>query len=196
MSTASPFAGFASAPASPAELEEALRKGRRRLMIAGVLATIIGVVAIVVPAVASVATAIFIGWILIAASAFIMVDAFSVKDRGRMALRIVFALLTFAAGLYLVAAPLRGTFTLTVVLVMWFMVTGCVRLVIGIAERGVPGWWLTVLGGVLSIVLGIFIAEQLPSSASWAIGLVVGVDMLFAGTTLVALAVRLKSLVP
>jgi uncharacterized membrane protein HdeD (DUF308 family) len=54
---------------------EALRRGRRRLMIAGVIALVLGFVAIVVPAVASVATAIFIGWILVIAAGFMTADA-------------------------------------------------------------------------------------------------------------------------
>src|SRR3954447_20557879 len=142
-------------------------------MIAGVLELILGAAAIVVPAVASVATAIFIGWILVLASAFELANALAVEHGGRRALRVVLALLTLAAGLYLLVAPLDGVFTLTVVLVIWFMATGTARVIVGIAERGLPGWGLTVLSGAISLGLGILIAEQLPSSAGWAIGLIV-----------------------
>jgi uncharacterized membrane protein HdeD (DUF308 family) len=175
---------------------DALRKARRRLTIAGVLALILGAVAVIVPAIASVATAIFVGWILIVASAFHVADAWAVEHGGRRALRLVPALLTLAAGLYLVVAPLAGAFTLTVVLVIWFMATGTARIVVGIAERGVPGWWMTVVNGVLSVGLGVLIAEGLPSSAGWAIGLIVGVDLIFSGTILMALGSRLKQVVP
>jgi uncharacterized membrane protein HdeD (DUF308 family) len=189
------FAWPASAGA-PVDLMDALRKARRRLTIAGVLALILGAVAVIVPAIASVATAIFVGWILIVASAFHAADAWAVEHGGRRALRLVPALLTLAAGLYLVVAPLAGAFTLTVVLVIWFMATGTARIVVGIAERGVPGWWMTVVNGVLSVGLGVLIAEGLPSSAGWAIGLIVGVDLIFSGTILMALGSRLKQVVP
>ena len=179
--------GFGAAVYADA-LPDALRRAHRRLLIAGILAAATGIVAIIVPAVASVATAIFIGWILVVASAFQLVDAFSVRDRTRTALRLVLAVLTFAAGFYLLVAPLDGTFTLTVMLVIWFVATGTARLVFGLAELGVPGAGMTALSGALSLILGVLIAEQLPSSASWAIGLIVGIDLLFAGAQLVALA--------
>jgi uncharacterized membrane protein HdeD (DUF308 family) len=178
------------------DLLEALRRGRKRLMIAGVLMLVLGAVAIVVPAVASVATAIFIGWILVIASAFDFANAIAVEHGGRRALRAVLAVLTFLAGFYLLVAPLDGVFTLTVVLVIWFMATGTARVIVGIAERGLPGWGLTILSGAISIALGVLIAERLPSSAGWAIGLIVGVDLLFSGTTLTSLAYRLRPLLP
>jgi uncharacterized membrane protein HdeD (DUF308 family) len=133
-----------SAPTSSQATDpvEALRRGRRQLMIAGAIAVVLGFAAIVVPAVASVATAIFIGWILVIAGGFMTADAFSVRDGKRTAVRLLLALLTFAAGLYLVIAPLDGTFTLTVMLVLWFVAVGA-----------------------LDLLLGILIAVELPSSA-------------------------------
>jgi uncharacterized membrane protein HdeD (DUF308 family) len=193
MGTAPP-ADPVAVPPGPGELLDALRRGRRRLMIAGVLALVLGAVAIVVPAVASVATAIFIGWILVIASAFELVNAMSAQYRSRQLLRFILAILTLAAGLYLLVAPLKGVFTLTVVLVIWFIATGTARVIVGVAEWGVPGAGMTVLSGAISIVLGVLIAEKLPSSADWAIGLLVGVDLIFAGTILVAVAHRLGRL--
>lgn len=191
--TAPPIDPVAARPA-PDELLEALKRGRRRLMIAGVLALLLGAVAIVVPAVASVATAIFIGWILVIASAFDLVNALSAPHRGRQVLRLILVVLTLAAGLYLLVAPLDGVFTLTVILVIWFIATGTARVIVGVAEWGVPGAGMTVLSGAISILLGVLIAEKLPSSADWAIGLLVGVDLIFAGAVLVAIASRLGRL--
>ena len=199
MSTA-PMPGIAPPGAAtglpPGELLEALRRGQKRLMIAGVLMIVLGAVAVIVPAIASVATAIFIGWILVIASAFDLANAMAVEHGGRKALRIILAAITFVAGFYLLVAPLDGVFTLTVVLVIWFMATGTARVIVGIAERGVPGWGMTVVSGAISILLAVLIAEKLPSSADWAIGLIVGVDLLFSGTLLTSLAYRLRSLAP
>ncbi|MEA2381757.1 MAG: hypothetical protein QOH72_1728 [Solirubrobacteraceae bacterium] len=173
-------------------LADALHRGRRNLMIAGVLEVILGAVAIIVPAVASVATAIFIGWVLVVASGFYAWDAFSVRHRGRMALRLILAVLTFAAGVYLLVAPLDGVFTLTVMLVIWFAATGTARLVMGLAELGTPGAGWLAATGAMSLVLAILIAVQLPSSAGWAIGLLVGINLLFSGMALIGLARQLK----
>jgi uncharacterized membrane protein HdeD (DUF308 family) len=100
--------------------------------------------------------------------------------------------LTFAAGLYLLVAPLEGTFTLTVMLVIWFVAIGVLRIAMGVADWGAPGAGWVVLGGVLSLVLGLLIAEQLPESAAWALGLLVGIDMLFSGVQLIDLSRRLR----
>ena len=152
-------------------------------LLAGVLAIIGGAVAIVVPAVASVGIALFIGWVLVFASGFLLVDAFSRHGASRIAFRAVLAVATLAAGLYLLAAPLEGTFTLTVMLVIWFVVSGFTRLMIGIAEWKMPGGALIAVSGVVSLVLGLLIANRLPEAAAWAIGLLVGVDLLMYGIT-------------
>src|SRR5918992_2293434 len=174
--------------AGTADPVDALKRARRWLMIAGVLSLIGGIVAIALPNIASVATAIFIGWLLVFASAMYVVDAFSTRDWRRRALWLVMAVLTFIAGLYLLVAPLDGTFTLTVVLVIWFVAIGVARIVIAIADRDTPGAGWLGLSGVLSFVLGLLIALELPDSAAWAIGLLVGVDLIFSGVLLIALA--------
>ncbi len=178
--------------ATTADAAEELKRTRRWLTITGVLSLLGGVVAIVLPNVASVATAIFIGWLLVFASALDVVDAFSTREGKRIALRLLMAVLTFAAGLYLLVAPLDGTFTLTVMLVIWFVAIGVARIVIGISDRGTRGAGLLVLTGLLSLALGLLIALELPSSAAWAIGLIVGIDLAFWGAQMIAVAQSLR----
>ena len=120
-------------------LNESLRQGRKWLLISGWLAVIAGTIAIVVPAVASVTVAIFIGWMLLFGAVFLLIDAFAVRDVWRMLMRLLLALIAGAAGLSLLLAPLRGTYTLTVLLVLWFAVTGVMRIAVAIAERGTQG---------------------------------------------------------
>ena len=155
-------------------------------MLAGVLAILGGAVAIVVPAVASVAIALLIGWVLVFASGVLLVDAISRDGASRAAFRALLAVATLAAGIYLIAAPLEGAFTLTVMLVIWFVVSGFTRLMIGIAEWKMPGGGLIAVSGVVSLVLGLLIANRLPEAAAWAIGLLVGVDLIMYGITAIA----------
>jgi uncharacterized membrane protein HdeD (DUF308 family) len=190
--TTTPSAAGIATFARPAP--EQLKRTRRWLMVAGVLSLLGGIVAIALPNIASVATTIFVGWLLVFISALHTVDALSAReDRKRMALRLLLAALTFAAGLYLLVAPLEGTFTLTVMLVIWFVAIGCMRIAIGVAGWGAPGARWLALGGVLSLVLGLLIAEQLPESAAWALGLLVGIDMLFSGVQLIDFSRRLRT---
>jgi len=178
------------------ELLEQLKRSRRSLMAAGVLAVIGGAVAIVVPALASVTVAIFIGWMLVFGSIFLFVDAFAVRDLGRVALHGLLALIALAAGLALLLAPLRGTYTLTVLLVLWFALTGVVRIGVAVAERGLPGAGMTAFNGVVTLLLAILIGAELPESSDWAIGLLVGIDFLFFGFAAISAATALKRSTP
>lgn len=173
-------------------LNESLRQGRKWLLISGWLAVIAGTIAIVVPAVASVTVAIFIGWMLLLAAVFLLIDAFAVRDVWRMLLRLLLAFIAGAAGLSLLLAPLRGTYTLTVLLVLWFAVTGVMRIAVAVAERGTPGAGWMGANGVVTLLLGILIGANLPESSDWAIGLLVGIDFLFYGFGAIAAASALK----
>jgi uncharacterized membrane protein HdeD (DUF308 family) len=178
--------------ATTTDTADELKRTRRWLMIAGVLSLLGGIVAIVLPNIASVATAIFVGWLLVFASALYIVDAFSTRDFTRIALRVLMAAISFIAGLYLLVAPLDGAFTLTVVLVMWFFAIGIARIVMGVADRDTPGAGWIVLSGALSLALGLMIALELPDSADWAVGLIVGIDLAFTGAMLIGVARRLR----
>ena len=178
------------------EAQVELRDRWKGLRVAGVLAILGGVVAIIVPAVASVATAIFIGWILLFAGAWMLFDAWSVRGAGRIAIRLLWAVLTVFAGFYLLLAPLDGTVTLTFVLVVYFIAIGVVRIVEGFALRGMPNAGMVGLNGALSLLIGLLILIDFPSSADWAIGLLVGIDLLFAGWALLALSSAGKRLAP
>jgi uncharacterized membrane protein HdeD (DUF308 family) len=188
----------AEPPAGAWERAKAATTRHRRggLVLAGVLAIAAGVVAVLVPAVASVGTAIFIGWLLLLASVAIAVEAFAADGLGRKLVRAVVAVITFAAGLYLLVSPLEGTFTLTVMLVIWFVGVGVARIATGLAELGAPAAGYTITAGAVSLVLGLLIAVELPSSADWAIGLLVGIDFLVYGALCLARAFRLGGLEP
>jgi uncharacterized membrane protein HdeD (DUF308 family) len=165
-------------------------RARRWLMVAASLSLIIGVVSIAVPVIASVTTAIFVGWVLVASSIAAAIHAVS----HRAPVRGLEALIALAAGFYLVVFPLHGTVTLTFVLAVWFFARGILTVTYAMQWRGVPGSWIYGLGGILSVLLGFMIAASLPSSGTWAIGLLVGVDVIFWGVRALVSARLLKEL--
>ncbi len=176
------------------EVREGLRRTWRALMAIGILAILIGCVAILVPAVASVGTAIFIGWILLIVGAFLVAAAFSATTIGTVLLRLVWALLTVVVGLWLIVEPRHGTLTLTLVLGLYFLFMGATRIAVAFAARGQQGAGLVGLSGFAGLLIGILVLAELPSSADWAIGLLVGIDLIFAGWTLVSVAIVGKDL--
>jgi uncharacterized membrane protein HdeD (DUF308 family) len=113
-----------------------------------------------------------------------------------IAWQLLASVLTIAAGVFILLAPLTGTLTLTVVLVAWFWAIGVIRLVAWWRMRHMSGSWITGLNGVISLVLGILIWADLPSSATWAIGLLVGIELLWAGSALIMTALAGRQLAP
>jgi uncharacterized membrane protein HdeD (DUF308 family) len=171
---------------------EEMRSARRWLTATGILSIITGLVALVVPAAASVGTSIFVGWLLVFAGTLLTVHAFSRRSAGDVAVAVLNGLLTLAVGLYIVIFPLSGTVTLTFVLAVWFFGIGLMELVGAWRSRGQPGMGMFAFSGALSAILGALIVASLPSSAGWAIGLLVGINLVFFGLRALLLASALK----
>jgi uncharacterized membrane protein HdeD (DUF308 family) len=176
------------------EVRAGLAKSWKALMTVGVLAIVIGCIAILVPAVASVGTAIFIGWILVIAGAFLVAAAFSAHSIGTVVLRLLWAALTVIVGIWLIVEPHNGTLTLTLVLGIYFLFMGLTRIAVAFIARGQQNAGLVGLSGVAGLLIGILVLAKFPSSADWAIGLLVGIDLIFAGWTLTSVALVGKAL--
>jgi uncharacterized membrane protein HdeD (DUF308 family) len=178
-------------PAVAGTPAEPLRKARRWLAITGVLAILAGILAVVVPAAASVTIAIFIGWILVFAGVVMLAHAWR-HPEAREPLRLLNAALTLLIGLYLLIFPLHGTVTLTFMLAVWFFAIGALELLAAWRGRGLPGVGFMAFHGAVSLLLGILIAVDLPSSGKWAIGLLVGINLLLWGVRALVLSSVLR----
>ena len=170
------------------EVRAGLARSWKALMTVGILAIVVGCIAILVPAVAAVGTAIFIGWILVIAGAFLVAAAFSAHSVGSLIVRLIWAALTVIVGVWLIVEPHNGTLTLTLVLGIYFLFMGLTRIAVAFAGRGQEGAGLVGLSGVAGLLVGILVLAKFPSSADWAIGLLVGIDLIFAGWTLTSVA--------
>jgi uncharacterized membrane protein HdeD (DUF308 family) len=176
------------------EVRAGLARSWKGLMTIGVAAIVVGCIAILVPAVASVGTAIFIGWILLVLGAFLLAAAFSAQSVGSLLLRLVWAALTVIVGIWLIVEPHNGTLTLTFVLGVYFLFMGLTRITVAFLGRGQPNAGWLGLSGVCGLLIGILVLAKFPSSADWAIGLLVGIDLIFAGWTLTSIALLGKEL--
>jgi uncharacterized membrane protein HdeD (DUF308 family) len=175
-------------------VREGLSRSWKGLMAVGIIAIVIGCIAILVPAVASVGTAIFIGWILLIAGAFLVAAAFSAHSVGSLLLRLLWAAITVVVGIWLIVEPHNGTLTLTFVLGVYFLFMGLSRITVAFIGRGQPNAGWVGLSGVCGLLIGILVLVKFPSSADWAIGLLVGIDLIFAGWTLTSVALVGKEL--
>ena len=109
-------------------------------------------------------------------------------------MRLLWAFLTLAVGLYLIFEPHNGTLTLTLVLGVYFLFMGLTRITVAFLGRGQPNAGLVGLSGFAGLLIGILVLAKFPSSGDWAIGLLVGIDLIFAGWTLTSVALVGKDL--
>ena len=103
---------------------------------------------------------------------------------------IVSALLGIAAGVVLLIWPLSGVFSLTLVLIAFFAIEGVASILFALDHRReLSGrWGLMLVSGIIDLVLAGMIFAGLPGSAAWALGLLVGINMVFGGVALIAMA--------
>jgi uncharacterized membrane protein HdeD (DUF308 family) len=172
---------------------EDLKRARRWLTVGGAVGLIAGIVAVAVPAIASVTISIFIGWLLIVAGGVMISHAVG-RRPVRVTLRVIEGIATLLIGAYIVIFPLTGTISLTFALAVWLFASGVLQVAAAVRETGLPGRGLTAFSGAVSVVLGVLIAVSWPSSSAWAIGLLVGIDLVFWGLRVLTAAWLLRSL--
>jgi uncharacterized membrane protein HdeD (DUF308 family) len=167
---------------------EQIARHWKRFLVVGIACDIVGLFAVAVPILASISVAILAGWILLIGGGVQLVHGV----RNRVWWYVLGAALAIIAGALILLFPLEGTITLTVVLVAWFWASGATRLVAWWETRGTPGSWMLLASAILSIILGSLIWADLPSSAAWAIGLLVGIDLVFTGSSLIMAALTAR----
>ena len=159
----------------------------------GIVMLVLGLLATAVPEVASLAIAIFIGWLFFIGGIFRAASVWHSRHAPGFAWSMLTAILSIVLGLILILRPLPGVLTLTMVLIIFFIVEGIVSILAAIQHRNhLRSWGWVLFSGIIDLLLAFLIWDGWPSSAEWAIGLLVGINMLFFGLSLVmtALAAR------
>lgn len=184
---------LSTAPAGAAVLPADITKISRGWLLAlGILLILLGTAAVIAPFAFSFTIKIIIGWLLLIGGIFQIIHSFQAHRWKGILLHALAALLYLAAGIYLLAFPLRGLFTLTLFLAIFFMAEGFLKIIWSIQIRSQKQWGWLLFSGLISLLLGILIYQELPSSAAWAIGLLVGINLIFLGWSMVMMAVALK----
>jgi len=184
---------------TPAEIRTAVSAAIHRhwglFLFEGIVLIVLGTLALLVPAVASVAAAIVFGWILLISGAVGLVATFRAQGSPGFVWSLISAILGIAAGIILLAMPAQGALSLTAVLIAFLLVEGVATVLFALDHRkGTSGRWSWVLAsGILDVALGIILLAGLPGTAVWALGLLIGINMIFGGWSLVWMALRARS---
>jgi uncharacterized membrane protein HdeD (DUF308 family) len=164
-------------------------------LLEGILLIVLGSLAVLVPAVASVAATIVFGWILLLSGVLGLITTLRARQAPGFGWALLSAIIGIAAGVVLLAMPVQGTLSLTAVLIAFLLVEGVASILYAFEHRkGLSGRWSWMLAsGIIDVVLALILMAGLPGTAVWALGLLIGINMIFGGWALVWMALHARS---
>ena len=176
------------------EMRAAVREHWKAFLIEGILLVVLGLAAMIVPPLASLAVTILLGWMFLISGIAGLALTFWARQMPGFWWSLISAALAIAAGIILLVQPVQGTLTLTIVVGAYFLAEGVTTIMYALEHRRELSerWsWLLVAGIMDLLIAGVIIAG-LPGSALWAIGLLVGINLLFGGATLIGMALAAR----
>jgi uncharacterized membrane protein HdeD (DUF308 family) len=165
------------------------------LLFIGFLLTLLGLGAILAPSIAGDAVVYLIGSLLLATGLFQLVVGWREEGTATRLINMIQGIIVGLAGIAVLAHPYYGMAALTLVLTIFFVLSGIHRMITSFAYRPAQGWLAVLFSGLVSVLLGWLIWKQWPLSGMWAIGILVGIDLLTRGIALITLALTWKNLV-
>jgi uncharacterized membrane protein HdeD (DUF308 family) len=166
----------------------------RIFLVEGIILLLLGVGALLIPAVASVAVAILLGWLFMIGGLVGLATTVMGRRAPGFGWALVSSLVTIAAGVFLAVWPLSGVISLTLVLAVYLAADGVISIFFAIDHRRqmTQRWGWLLFNGILDIVMAAIIFMVLPGAAYWVLGLLIGIDFVFAGASLIAIAIAAR----
>ena len=165
-------------------------------LVEGVVLLVLGATAVVLPAIATLAVTVLFGWLFLVSGIVGLVTSFWMRQAPGFWWSLLSAVLGIVVGAMLLGSPLTGAFSLTLVLIAFFLIEGAVSIMFALDHKrelsGQWGWML--MSGIVDLALAVMIFAGLPSTAAWALGLLVGINMIFGGTALIAMALHARKM--
>jgi uncharacterized membrane protein HdeD (DUF308 family) len=146
-----------------------------------------GVLAIIVPPAAGIAATILIGWLLVFSAVTHFIFAWHTRSAGGLTWGILLGIVYMVAGIYLLVHPIPGLAALTLVLAAYLTAEAVIEFVLAWRLRPLGGSGWLIFDGAVTLVLAILIWTTWPSSSEWAIGTLLGISMIFSGSSRLAL---------
>jgi len=184
------------------ELQRALTQSIREhwglFLTEGIVLVVLGVLAIIIPPIATIAVTIFLGWLFLISGIVGLVTTFWARHAPGFWWSLLSAVLAIAAGIVLLGWPVPGAVSLTLLLIAFFIIEGVLSILYAFEHKkelsGRWGWML--ISGIIDLILAAIIWGGLPGTAAWALGLLVGINMLFGGSAMIAMALHARNADP
>ena len=176
------------------EMSAAVKAHWKAFLFEGIVLAVLGLAAMIVPPLASLAVAIFLGWMFLISGIAGLFVTFWARQMPGFWWSLFSAALAVLAGGILIARPAQGILTLTIVVGAYFLAEGVVTIMYALEHRReLSGRWSWLLvSGLMDILIAFLIISGLPGSAEWAIGLLVGINLLLGGASLVGMALAAR----
>ncbi|HUJ04167.1 MAG TPA: HdeD family acid-resistance protein [Rhizomicrobium sp.] len=180
------------------DLRSAMHSHWKLFLIEGVVLLILGTAAIVVPPLASVVVSIFLGWLFIVGGIVGLVATIAGRGAPGFWWSLVSAIIAIVAGALLIGWPVGGALSLTLVLTAFLIADGILTIFFAIEHRRQLSqrWGWLLFNGIIDLLLAAVIVWAFPGSALWILGLIVGIDLIFGGWSLIAMAFAARSVKP
>ena len=168
--------------------------GAGKSIVWAVLLVAFGFLAIALPFATSWGVVLVIAWLIVFSGGFQFIHAFQSKGIGSIVWKLLVGVLYFIVGLYFVTNPLLGVAAFTFALAIFFVAGSLVDLVAYFRNRSTTGSGWILFDGIVTLILGVMVWRQWPSSSLWVIGTLVGISMILTGTTRLMLSVAARGL--
>ncbi len=158
----------------------------------GILLVVLGTAAMVVPVLASIAVSVVVGWVLLLGGLVGLGSTLLTRRTPGFWWSFFSAFITIIVGFLMIGWPFEGAVSLTLILTLFLITDGILTIMFAVDHRKSPNWAWMLLSGVFDLALAAAIVMAFPASATWALGLIVGVDLVFGGFALVTLALAAR----
>lgn len=194
-------AGTAYAPGMQnmrAPIRSSLSEHWRLFLFEGIVLLVLGMLAIVVPPLATIALTVLIGWLLLVSGIIGLFSTLRMRRAPGFLWSLLSAAAAIVAGGVLLAWPVSGALSLTVILTVFLFVEGFASIMLALEHRhGFSArWTLLLVSGVIDLILAAVIFMGLPGTAAWALGLMLGINLVFGGSTLISMALHARRPAP
>ena len=176
-------------------LATSVRKHWVMFLVEGIVLLGLGLLAILIPPLATLGVTILLGWLFLISGIMGLIATFWARQAPGFWWSLLSAVLSIAAGLVLLASPASGALSLTLILIVFFVIEGVASVMYALEHRqqlsGRWGWMLA--SGIIDLVLAAIIFAGLPGTAAWALGLLVGINLVMGGTAMIMIALHART---
>ena len=161
-------------------------------LVQGVLLIVAGMFAIIYPVISSVAVIVLLGWLLIISGVLQGLSVIGARHVPHFWLQLISFVLAIVIGFLFLRQPAEGLLTVTLLLIVFFMIEGISKVVFALTIRPFPNWIWVLASGLVGVALSLILWASLPVTAVWLVGLLLGIELISVGSALAYMAWQVR----